>query len=229
MRQNVRGAAAAEPTSDATGNARQAALLGRLAIAGIILYVLLDVVAQLLPPHYSPIAQAESDLAVGPYGYIMTANFVLRGLLSLALLAGLVKGVAPEGRSRAGCILLGVWAVGAFLLALFPTDLAGARPTLHGMIHLVVALVAFISVAVGELLISLRLDRAGDRWRDLRTPALALAIVVLFALVIELVGFGSRSLFGLVERGFLGLALCWMLLVAWRLSALATSQAPAQA
>ena len=41
----------------------------------IILYVVLDVVAQVLPPHYSPISQAESLLAVGPYGYIMTVNF----------------------------------------------------------------------------------------------------------------------------------------------------------
>jgi len=29
---------------------------------GIALYVVLDVIAQILPPHYNPISQAESDL-----------------------------------------------------------------------------------------------------------------------------------------------------------------------
>ena len=45
----------------------------------IVLYIVLDAIAQALPPHYSPISQAESLLAVGPYGYIMTINFLNRG------------------------------------------------------------------------------------------------------------------------------------------------------
>jgi hypothetical membrane protein len=55
-------------------------------LAGIILYLILDMVAQLLPPHYSPISQAESDLAVGQFGYIMAVNFLNRGILSLMFL-----------------------------------------------------------------------------------------------------------------------------------------------
>ena len=57
---------------------RRARIFGALTIAGIALYLVLDVVAQMLPPHYSPVRQAESDLAVGPYGYVMTINFVVR-------------------------------------------------------------------------------------------------------------------------------------------------------
>ncbi|HEY7356765.1 MAG TPA: DUF998 domain-containing protein, partial [Ktedonobacterales bacterium] len=58
-------------------SAKQGAALALLTIVGIALYVVLDVIAQLLPPHYNPISQAESDLAVGPYGWIMAINFVL--------------------------------------------------------------------------------------------------------------------------------------------------------
>ncbi|HEX8729997.1 MAG TPA: DUF998 domain-containing protein [Ktedonobacterales bacterium] len=132
---------------------RRARIFGALTIAGIALYLVLGVVAQLLPPHYSPVRQAESDLAVGPYGYVMTINFVVRGALSLTLLAGLMQGVADRARSKIGEALIGVWAVGAFLLALFPTDV-NSRATVHGIIHLVVALVALCAVTAGELLVS---------------------------------------------------------------------------
>jgi hypothetical protein len=51
-----------------------------VALAGVLLYFLLGAVTQSLSPHYySPIAQAEGDLVVMPFGYIMTLNFVNRG------------------------------------------------------------------------------------------------------------------------------------------------------
>jgi len=80
-------------------------------IPGIVLYLILDVVAQLLPPHYSPITQAESDLAVGKYGFIMTINFLNRGVLSLLFIFAFLQtldliGVA-RSHFRTGRYLLG--------------------------------------------------------------------------------------------------------------------------
>ena len=196
----------------AVGNPR---VVGALTIAGIVLYLALDVVAQLLPPHYSLVRQAESDLAVGPYGYVMTINFVVRGCLSLALVAGLMRGVTARARSTVGVALIGIWAIGAFLLALFPTDV-NSRLTVHGGIHLLVALVAFCAVAVGELLVSLRIG-IDARWTSLRPYLLICSIATLVALLAQLVGVRASEAFGiggLVERIFLGLALLWMLLVA---------------
>src|SRR5580700_2823427 len=91
----------------------------------IVLYVVLDAVAQSLPPHYSPISQAESDLAVGPYGYVMAVNFVNRGLFSLLFLYGLMKGLPSRPGFRTGFGLFGMWAVGALILAVSPTDVSG--------------------------------------------------------------------------------------------------------
>jgi hypothetical membrane protein len=193
-------------------------VLGALTIVGIALYLALDVVAQLLPPHYSPVREVESDLAVGPNGYVMTINFVVRGCLLLALVAGLIQGVAAQARSTVGIVLIGIWAVSAFLLALFPTDV-NSRLTVHGGIHLLVALVAFCAVAVGELLVSLRIG-ADTRWTSLRPYLLVCSIATLVALLAELVGVRVSEAFGiggLVERLFLGLVLLWMLLVAIRL------------
>jgi hypothetical membrane protein len=77
-------------------------------IAGIFLYAMLDIVAQLLPPHYSPIHQAESDLAVGPYGIIMRLNFLVRAALSLLVVSALAPALR-QARPRWGLVLFSIW------------------------------------------------------------------------------------------------------------------------
>jgi hypothetical membrane protein len=192
------------------------------AAVGVVLYVVLDVIAQLLPPHYSPISQAESDLAVGPYGYVMTANFVLRGVLTFLFVVGLATLYRAEGsswrRSRGGFVALGgVWGVGALLLAAFPTDVPSTPVSPHGAVHLLVALLAFLGGAIGIYLLSLGLE-ASPTLRSARTWALPLAIFSLVACVVELTGglflpHISERVGGLLERIFLGSVLLWILLV----------------
>ena len=93
---------------------RQARRLAALVVVGIVLYVALDVIAQLLT-RQNPISQAESDLAVSvQYGDIMRINFVVRGLTALALIAALHKTLSPEAHSRAGAVLVEIWGLGAF-------------------------------------------------------------------------------------------------------------------
>src|SRR5579884_681855 len=190
------------------------ALYARLAIAGVVLYVVLDIVAQALPPHYNPIRQAESDLAVGPYGWIMAINFVVRGLLSFALLVALVRSLPHSAGSRFGLALLGVWAAGSALLAAFPTDVASGVHTAHGRIHLLLALIAFVAVAAGEVLLSRSLT---ERLADFRGPATILAALMVLSLLLLFAPILNRD-GGLKERLFLGLALLWILVVGWKLS-----------
>jgi hypothetical membrane protein len=202
-----------------SGVTAQAASRARLcfaaAIAGIALYVVLDAVAQSLPPHYSPISQAESDLAVGPYGYVMAVNFVNRGLLSLLFLYGLMKSLPSRAGLRTGFGLFGVWAVGSLILAFSPTDVSGPA-TVHGFVHLVVATLAFLCAALGMLSLS-RAFRRDPALKDLRyaMPLAVLAVVFFLAL------YGGPAVFphafakvgGLVERVFIGLVLAWTLAV----------------
>lgn len=195
---------------------RAAARLAGLTNIGIILYVILDTVAQLLPPHYSPIRQAESDLAVGTYGWVMTINFVVRGLFSLALLAALAASSPSQRKSRAGLILLGIWSIGAFLLAAFPTDLNGEH-SVHGKIHLAVAFIAFLAVALAEVILSRAFANFGaGRIRGIARKLTTLAVCTLVAFVV-LAGTLSGRAGGLFERLFLGLALLWMVVVAIQL------------
>lgn len=198
------------------GNGRWAL---RVTVVLIGVYIVLDLVAQLLPPHYSAITQAESDLAVGPYGFVMTANFVVRGILSLSFLAGLALVTTLRRRSPFGLALVGVWAVGAFVLAASPTDI-GAETTVHGMVHLATAAIAFLAAAVGELLLALHF-RDEPRLAEFATPALVVSVLGVLALVAEFAVIArpraASEVFGLVERIFIGFVLLWMLLVSLHL------------
>lgn len=189
-----------------------------LAILGIAAYVVLDVVAQLLPPHYSPISQAESDLAVGPYGYVMTINFVVRGSLTFAFLVGVLQATRLGHTARGGVALLAVWGAGAFILAAFPTDV-GTAVTVHGTIHNLTAAVAFAGGAFGTLFLAQHFG-AEHRLRDLETGARILGVLAVVMLFVTLASLALRRLsltFGLVERVFIGLVLLWMLVVALQL------------
>jgi Protein of unknown function (DUF998) len=189
-----------------------------LAVVGIVIYAVLDIVAQLLPPHYSPISQAESDLAVGPYGYVMTANFVLRGLLTFAFLFGVLRATQLGKTARAGVVLLAIWGAGAFILAGFPADV-GTVVTVHGTIHNLTALVAFAGAAFGTLLLSLHFSQE-NRLRGLAPTAETIAVlgvVMFFATGAGLLIRRLSHVFGLLERLFIGLVLLWMLVVAVQL------------
>ena len=190
-----------------------------ITLTGLVLYVALDAIAQILPPHYSPVSQAESDLAVGKYGFLMTLNFLNRGLLSLAFILAFLRSVDLVGQNRSrfknGIYLMSVWAVGAILLAFFPTDVPATPISWHGAIHLVVALIAFICGAFGTLVISLKLDDKVTLQRGLRRIALPLAVIVVICWVIEfgvpfVVPHLNEKIGGLTERLFLGSVLLWI-------------------
>jgi len=201
-------------TAEKNGSAR----LFWAVIVGVVLYVVLDVVAQLLPPHYSPISQAESDLAVGKFGFIMTINFLNRGILSLLFIYGFLRtldlaGVARQ-QFRTGTYLLEAWAVGAVLLAIFPTDVPSTPVSWHGAIHLIVAIIAFIGGAFGALAISQKLGQ-NQIFQGLRRFALPLSVVVLVFWVIEfalpfVAPHLNNRIGGLTERLFLGSVLLWL-------------------
>ena len=196
---------------------RRARLLFMVTLVGIVLYLVLDAVAQSLPPHYSAVSQAESDLAVGPYGYIMTVNFVDRGILSLSFLFALAltanSGDTMTRRFRRGGWPFGVWAVGAFFLAVFPTDVPPTPVSWHGAIHLVVAVLAFVGGASGALYLSWGMggNRLLARAEGVAVPLAYLSIVLC---AVELLGAfvipgAYASYGGLIERLFLGSILVW--------------------
>ena len=205
-------------TPDELGQAKRARLLFAVALAGILLYLVLDAVAQSLPPHYSAISDAESDLAVGPYGYVMAVNFINRGVLSLCFLfALLLTANSSDMMSRVfrrGGWLFGVWSVGALLLAAFPTDVPATPVSWHGAIHLVVAILAFVGGAFGAFYLSMGMtgNRPLARAKGVAVPLSYLAVVLLAVEIIGGVALPglAHHYGGVIERLFLASVLVWI-------------------
>jgi hypothetical protein len=198
--------------------------LAMLTIAAIVAYAVLGITVQLLTPGYSALSMGASALAVGPHGELMKLGFVARGVAALALVGALVLALPSAARSPVGEALIAVWGAGAIALAFYDTDMPGGPRTTHGAVHVLVAAVAYVAVAVGELLVALGFAR-DPAWRPLAPWAVALALAVLVALLAQFAAFGAaaRSLSaglgrygGLMQRIFLGLALAWMVLVSLR-------------
>jgi len=198
-------------------------------LIGIVLYIILDVVVQLLPPHYS-LLQAESDLAVGPYGWIMNINFVIRGLLSAAIILAIYKSMKNIVRPVVGMVFFAIWGATSFLLAFFNTDVPNAslivnNPTFHGYLHLALALIGFICAPIGMLIISIAF-RKEEKLKSLRIPALIISILSIVAfLYLGLRGVHARN-FGINERICIGLVLIWIAIVASKLRQLHAEENP---
>lgn len=125
----------------------------------------------------------------GPHGWLMIANFVLFGLLTLALAVS-VRQAFPAGRARSWAVAsIGLLAAG-LLLAGFrcDTELFGKKPpsTWNGDLHFL----GFGLMLSTQLLIALslwRLLRRSDTWQDWARAFAVAAVVgipiyVLFAL-----------------------------------------------
>ncbi|MBO0729989.1 MAG: DUF998 domain-containing protein [Acidimicrobiaceae bacterium] len=190
-------------------------LLATLGLVGIVVYVAIDILLAFLDPRYSLVVNAESDYGVGPNAWLMDANFLLRCAFSLAIAAAIWLASPPGRRPRSGLVLLGVWALASGLLAFLPDNPVGSPATTSGSLHLLVASMAFLTLAAGVLLLSRRssLDAwAGSTARILRP--LAALVVVSVALVLILAAV-PRLGFGIGERVFLTAALAWLAAAAW--------------
>src|SRR5580704_11559309 len=126
--------------------------LAWLVLAGVAVYVAIDVLLAFLRPGYSLIYNAESDYGRGPWYWVMDLNFLLRCALSLAIAAAWSRVLRPDGRARGGLALLVTWAVSSGLLAFFADDIEGTPQHGSGIVHLVLAFIAFAG-AVAYLLL----------------------------------------------------------------------------
>jgi hypothetical membrane protein len=188
--------------------------LARLTLAGVAVYVAIDVLLAFLRPAYSLLYNAESDYGRGPWFWVMDLNFLLRCALSLAIAAALYRTARLDGRARAGLALLVTWAVCSGLLAFFADDPEGTPQRGSGVVHLILAFIAFTCVVVGAILVSASL-LSDPAWR----PAAPVLLAVSVAAVIPFLLLGNASKHhhapgGLYERIFLGLELLWIVIAA---------------
>jgi hypothetical membrane protein len=187
--------------------------LARLALAGIAVYVAIDVLLAFLRPGYSLLYNAESDYGRGPWYWVMDINFLLRCALSLAIAGALYQAVRPDGRTRAGLALLVTWAICSGLLAFFADDPEGTPQHGSGVVHLILAFIAFSCITIGVILISASL-MSDPAWRPAAPVLLAISIAGALAYLLLGTAGQHHAPGGLYERIFLGLELLWIAVAA---------------
>jgi len=184
--------------------------------AGPVLFLAVTVVAGLITPGYDVREQSVSELALGPHGWLQTANFVVLGTSMIA--AALALGLAPARRaSRGAPAVLAVAGAGMVSVAFFTTDAVGTPRTSHGAAHDTVSLGVFLGLIVAAALYGRALRRAGTDVRLARYSRLtAIAVFALFAVFAVFAGDPGDPLHavsGLLERVFIAVALAWVSVV----------------
>jgi hypothetical membrane protein len=193
--------------------------LGWFAVGGVVVYVGVDVLLRFLRPGYSLLYYAESDYGRGPWYWVMDLNFLLRGALSVAVVGALHQAARLDDRGRGGLTLISIWAGCSALLAFFADDVEGQPVHGSGIVHLALALVAFVCMTVGTILVSTSL-RSDPSWRPAAPILLALSVAGAAAFLLLGTAVGHKHApGGLYERIFLGLELLWIALAGSHIAA----------
>jgi hypothetical membrane protein len=187
------------------------------AMALVVLYVLVDVVLQALLPRYSVLSDAESDLAVGPFGWAMDLNFLARAAMCACVIAAilLLKSPSRPRGSRLsawGLALLAISGLCSAALVFAPADVNapgefGMTPhTSIGVVHVTFATAGFVAVLAAMALLTVWASGALPLFRAvLMFGVLGCAGLTALALCIAV----APQLVGLAERVCLAGILGW--------------------
>lgn len=137
---------------------RDATLL-RCGIVAGPLFVLTAAAQLALRDDFDLTREPLSLLALGPSGWVQSANFVLAGALHLA---GAV-GIARTTNARWAARMLGLLGGSLVWAGAFRADDLGAGRTLHGTLHEVSPLLGFVAVLVAAVALGRRFREQGRR------------------------------------------------------------------
>jgi hypothetical membrane protein len=175
---------------------------------------------------YDPLRHPVSSLALGDYGWVQVANFIVVGLLTLAFAAGLWLTLPPGKGSTLGPLLVGIWAVGLLGAGVFATDPVSGYPpgspdrlsgySWHGALHDIFSLAAFVALAAACFVFGRRFATRGERGWAIYSSISGLVFLVGF--VLSSAGFGQAAalvdLAGLFQRLTVAVGLGWITLLA---------------
>lgn len=175
--------------------------------------------------NYDPMRHPISALALGESGWTQVANFLITGLLALALAYALQKALQSHGASKWVFIWIGLVAIGFLGTGFFATDPLNdyppgtpamlIPPTVIGSLHLLFASFIFGLPMACFLLARLFAAQGEHNWA-LYSGATAIAFIILY--LIGMAGFlqveGLVNYAGLFQRISTTIGLAWMTLLA---------------
>jgi uncharacterized membrane protein len=132
-------------------------------------------------------------------------------------LAGLYKGISRSSRSKAGLILLCIWAIGALIALTFPIAPEGIISNTADKIHRTNGPITFLCLTLGTIFISLSFRR-DENWRSIYHSAFTLSIIMLLIFVSVVINFGAGlRLEGILQRIYLIIFSTWFIIIALHL------------
>jgi hypothetical protein len=199
--------------------------LSRLAALAIVGQLVLITTALLLPiwSEYSLIGDNISELALGRYGFVQAAAFLIAGLGTIGLAFAIRKLTVGSRGSLGGSLLVAVYGTGAILSAVFPTDRIDNPADMLslstvGTIHAGVAIVSFVCVMVGMFVLTWTFAR-DNRWRSFWRWSVIFPAGALALMLVQQQG----PLIGLLQRLFIAVVSAWLILVACRVRSIVAS------
>jgi Protein of unknown function (DUF998) len=188
-------------------------IFGLVTILGALVCLAALVRLHLLPTGHSPLSDAVSDYGAGPYRRWYQTAAIALACSGVAAAVGLLASVAPPPVVVA--VLLLLFGLARVLICFFPTDLEGQPHTAIGRVHMVLAIVAFASVATAGPVF------AGAAQHDPRWVSAAgsfsvlgwFLVVTVALLLAALFVRPLRRLFGGAERLYYLAMLIWFVVV----------------
>lgn len=186
--------------------------LGAASLIGVLVFGGICFAAQFLRPDFDWVRVPLSFYVLGPYGGTVEASYFVLAPGLAALGIAWYRALDHAARSVAPLLLFVIAAVALCVTAAELTDIPGHPPTLHGHVHVLAALVTFVSVTVAMLLQSWRLRR-DPCWRRHFRSAFPLAAITFLALWIY--AFVKLIPRGAGEKAVIALILLWLWRASW--------------
>ena len=164
---------------------------------------------------------AVSDYGTGAYHRYYRAMVLLLGAGAGLLLAALARDTEA---GKVGLAFLGAFAAARLGIAFFMTDLPDRPPTTEGRVHLVLASIAFTSIAFASVHLTSDLTDTpgwtGDVAGWLRFEASAVVVTAVLTLGSFVIPQARERVFGLIERCLYVASLAWLITTALHLATL---------
>ena len=189
------------------------------------LFVVAFVIEGATRANYDPLRHPVSSLALGNFGWVQVANFIVTGLLMLAFAIGLRRAFRPPEGSTWGPLLVGVWAIGLLGAGIFVTDPVSGYPpgtpdavqySWHGALHDLFSLPGFVALSAACFVFARRFAARGERGWAIYSAVTGVVFAVAF--VLASAGFGQAEglvdLAGLFQRVAVTVGFGWLTLLA---------------
>lgn len=159
-------------------------------------------------PINDPTFDWPSGLALGSHGWIMTATFIISGLIMILFAVRLFADLKPDPTSRAGCALLAFAGLALAALA-FTTDptIRATPATWHGRLHDLSFVLLGLTLFPAMIVLGFAF-RKNERWKNY-------ALYTWLTLALAAPAFALK---GAAFYVFLFAILLWNEIIAWKLS-----------